>query len=138
MESRVEKAVALHEQGYNCAQAVICTYCDLFGLDPESAYRMSEGVGLGMGLMDVCGALSGAFMIAGLKNSGGMNQPGKTKGSTYKLNKALAKAFEEKNGSIYCKELKGTETGKVLRSCAGCIEDACMFIESQLLADQEG
>lgn len=137
MESRAEKAVALHDKGYNCAQAVVCTYCDLFGIDEESAYRLSEGFGLGMGLMDVCGALSGAFMLAGLKNSAGIDQPGKTKGSTYKLNKALAKAFAEKNSSIHCKDLKGVETGKVLRSCAGCIEDACAFVEAQLLGDQE-
>ena len=47
MESRVEQAVALHQKGYNCAQAIICTYCDLFGVDEQTAYKMSEGFGLG-------------------------------------------------------------------------------------------
>lgn len=136
MESRVNKAIELHDKGYNCAQAVACTYCDLFGVDEETAYRLSEGFGLGMGLMEVCGALSGAFMLAGLQNSAGVEAPGKTKGATYKLTRTLAEAFHEKNGSLLCRELKGVETGKVLRSCPGCIEDACRLVEEQLLAEQ--
>ena len=136
MESRVNKAIELHDKGYNCAQAVACTYCDLFGVDEETAYRLSEGFGLGMGLMEVCGAMSGAFMLAGLQNSAGVEAPGKTKGATYKLTRALAEAFRAKNGSLLCRELKGVETGKVLRSCPGCIEDACRLVEEQLLAEQ--
>ena len=42
-QSRVEHAIALHQKGYNCAQAVICTYADLFGIDEQTAYKMSEG-----------------------------------------------------------------------------------------------
>ena len=38
MESRVQKAIDLHHKGYNCAQAVVCAYCDLFGLDEETGY----------------------------------------------------------------------------------------------------
>ena len=67
MEERQERAIALHNKGYNCAQAVACTYCDLFGLDEETAYKMAEGFGLGMGLMEVCGALTGGFLLAGVK-----------------------------------------------------------------------
>ena len=69
MESRVEQAVALHQKGYNCAQAIICTYCDLFGVDEQTAYKMSEGFGLGMGMMETCGALTGGLMMAGLKTA---------------------------------------------------------------------
>ena len=56
-QSRVEHAIALHQKGYNCAQAVICTYADLFGIDEQTADKMSEGFGLGMGMMEVCGVL---------------------------------------------------------------------------------
>lgn len=133
MESRVEKAIALHHKGYNCAQAVVCAYCDLFGLDEETAYRASEAFGLGMGQMEVCGALSGACMLAGLKNSGGLSAVGKTKAETYKIDRALAAAFREKNQSVLCRELKGVETGKVLRSCDGCVEDAARLVETYLL-----
>lgn len=130
-----EHAIALHQKGYNCAQAVVCAYCDRLGLPEDTAYRLSEGFGFGMGMMEVCGALSGAFLLAGWQESAGMEQPGKTKGATYKTNKLLANAFREKNGAILCRELKGVQTGQPLRSCQGCIEDACDLVETYLLRD---
>ena len=60
MTERAERAQRLHDKGYNCAQAVVCAYCDRFGLDENTAFKMAEGFGLGMGLMEVCGALTGA------------------------------------------------------------------------------
>ncbi|WP_373163093.1 C-GCAxxG-C-C family protein [Agathobaculum sp. Marseille-P7918] len=132
MTERAERAQRLHEQGYNCAQAVACAYCDQFGLDEETAYRVAEGFGLGMGLMEVCGALSAAFMLAGLRGSKGTEYPGATKGQTYKTTKALAMAFKEKNETYLCRELKGVTDGRVRRSCDGCIEDACNLIEQTL------
>lgn len=133
MTERAEQAQRLHDQGYNCAQAVVCAYCDAFGLDEETAYKMAEGFGLGMGLMEVCGALSGALMLAGLRGSKGPEFPGATKGATYKTTKALAASFSEKNGTYLCRELKGVADGKLRRSCSGCIEDACQLVESFLM-----
>ena len=132
MTERAEQALRLHDKGYNCAQAVVCAYCDRFGLDEETAYKMAEGFGLGMGLVDTCGALTGAFMLAGLRGSKGTAYPGETKGQTYKTTKMLAAAFREKNGTYLCRELKGVADGKVRRSCPGCIEDACALVEQYL------
>ena len=72
MTERQQRAQELHGKGYNCAQSVACAYCDLVGLDEQTAYKMAEGFGLGMGVMDMCGALSGAFMLAGVKGSAGI------------------------------------------------------------------
>jgi len=33
------------------------------------------------------------------------------------------------NGSLICKELKGVGTGKVLRSCRGCVMDSAELLE---------
>ena len=133
MTERAERAQSLHNKGYNCAQAVVCAYCDLFGLDEETAYKMAEGFGLGMGMMDTCGALSAAFMLAGMQGSKGTEHPGETKAQTYKTTKMLAAAFREKNGTYLCRELKGIAYGKMRRSCPGCIEDACSLIETALI-----
>ena len=46
MESRVKETIVRHDKGYNCAQAVACTYCDLFGYKEEDVFRMTEGFGL--------------------------------------------------------------------------------------------
>lgn len=132
MTERAERAQRLHAQGYNCAQAVACAYCDQFGMDEETAFRVAEGFGLGMGMMEMCGALSAVFMLAGLRGSKGTDHPGETKGQTYKTTKALAAAFKEKNRTYLCRELKGVVDGKVRRSCDGCIEDACKLVEQTL------
>lgn len=134
MENRFEQALALHEKGYNCAQAVVCAYCDQVGLDEQTAYRISEGFGLGMGQMEVCGALTGAFMLAGLKSGGGIETVGQTKAQTYQKTKQIGEAFRAQNGTILCRELKGVADGVVRRTCPGCIEDACRLVE-QFLTD---
>ena len=70
MESRVKETIVRHDKGYNCAQAVACTYCDLFGYKEEDVFRMTEGFGLGMGCMaGTCGALSGAVLLAVMDRS---------------------------------------------------------------------
>ena len=48
METRVDKVAEKHKSGYNCAQAVACAYCDLIGIDEETMFRLTEGLGLGI------------------------------------------------------------------------------------------
>lgn len=129
---RVAKAVSLHHKGYNCAQSVVCAYADLVGLDEQTAYKISESFGLGMGQMEVCGAVAAACMLAGMKNSGGLENVGKTKGQTYKIDRMIAEEFKDLNKSVICRELKGVETGTVLRTCDGCVEDAARIVEKYL------
>jgi len=130
---RTERALANHKKGYNCAQSVVCVYCDRFGIEEETAFRMSEAYGLGMGDMDTCGAVTAMAMVTGMKESdGNISSPG-TKKVCYKKMKQLIELFREKNGSINCRELKGVDTGKPLRSCDGCIEDAVAILEEHLL-----
>lgn len=132
----VEKANQNHEKGYNCAQSVFCAFADLLGLDEETAYRISEGFGSGMGgRLETCGALTGAYMVLSMKNSDGKLGSKATRMDTYKLIKQLTSEFEGKNGSALCKELKGVTTGKILRSCPGCVEDAARMTAKMLGAE---
>ena len=132
MTERQQRAQEFHGKGYNCAQSVVCAYADLVGLDEQTAYKMAEGFGLGMGVMELCGALSGAFMLAGVKGSAGVEVLGTTKAQTYHTTREMANAFKEKNGTYLCRELKGVTDGNVRRSCPGCIEDACALVEEML------
>ena len=137
MESRVMEAKARHDRGFNCCQAVACTYCDLFGMDEETAFKACEAFGAGMGGMEgTCGAVSGAVFLAGLKNSCGDLEKPVSKGKTYQFSRAITAKCREKNGSLVCRDLKGIETGTPLRSCEGCILDAAALVE-ELLLDQE-
>lgn len=136
MSTRSEKAIQLHHKGYNCAQAVVCAYCDLLGLSEEDAYRAAEGFGFGMGGSgEVCGAVSGMALVAGLTNSSGELEGPRTKAQTYKIVKELTKAFQDKNTSVLCRDLLGGPGKPKLRSCDGCVEDAVIILEEKLLAD---
>lgn len=136
MEERIKRALENHKKGYNCAQAVACAFCDLVGEDENTLFKMAEGFGAGMGGMQcTCGAVSGAIILAGLKESSGdINNP-TTKAKTYMLSKQIVDNFREKNSSLVCKELKGIETNKILRSCDGCIEDAARIAYMVLFSD---
>ena len=66
MNERAKKALEYHKKGYNCSQAVACSFCEEFGVDEETMFRIAEGFGFGMGMMDICGAVTGMFMVMGL------------------------------------------------------------------------
>ena len=134
MESRAEQAVELYKKGYNCAQAIVCTYCDLFGMDKLEMFRLTEGLGRGMATMEgACGSLTAACILAGLKGSTGNLEKPNSKVQTYVLSKAILDGFREKNKSTICKELKGLETKKMLCACPDCIRQAALLVEQVLL-----
>ena len=70
MESKVKEAVQRKMCGYNCAQAVACTYCEQAGLDEETVKNLTQGFAVGMGgsMEATCGAIIGAVNILGLIN----------------------------------------------------------------------
>lgn len=64
MESRVGKAKELHKGGFNCCQAVVCSYCDLLGMDVETGFRAGEAYGLGIAKRyETCGSVCGMMML---------------------------------------------------------------------------
>lgn len=75
-------------------------------------------------------------MVAGLKNSLGPNEP-YTKGATYKFVSDIIHKFQEKNGTVICRELKRGEAGRAIRSCEGCIGDAIEAVEQVLGGDTQ-
>lgn len=123
-----EKAALLHEQGYNCAQSVLLAFQDVLEMDEDILFRISEGLGAGMGgLKGTCGAISAACMIAGSTCSKGCHNT-TTKGKSYMKSREIINRFTLKNGSITCSDLKGITTNQVLRHCDGCVEDAVSIL----------
>lgn len=105
---RVEKAVALFKQGYNCAQSVTAAFADLYGLTPEQALLISASFGAGIGRMrEVCGAASGMFILAGLQCGSAISGDAEGKKLNYEVVQMLATKFRERNGSMICGELLG-------------------------------
>ena len=133
--SRGKEAARRHERGYNCAQAVACTYCSDFGVDEREAFRATEGFGLGMGsMLGTCGAISGACYLAGLASSDADTEHPSSKRETYALARQITERFAALNGGVACRELKGVGSARgPRRSCPGCISDACRIVEDVLL-----
>ena len=109
IEERVEKAKRLFKEGgYNCCQAVVLAYNDIFGISDEVAAAMSSGFGGGMGRMrEICGSVSGMVMLAGLIRPAADPSIKEWRIANYALVQEMAGEFKEINGSIVCKELLG-------------------------------
>lgn len=126
MESRKMLAAGRKRcNSHNCAQAVVCTYCDLVGLQEQTALDIAGAYGTGMGNMEgTCGALIGAGMIVGLAT--------KDRNLSRSRMKEIMTRFQERNHATRCRLLKGVDGGKPLRDCPGCVADASEFLEEIL------
>lgn len=108
MSKHSDQAAALFHEGYNCAQAVLAAFCDDTGLDFETALKISSSFGGGMGrLREVCGAVSGMLMAAGMIYGYDSPTDKAAKTAHYRRVQELAERFRAQNGSIVCRELLG-------------------------------
>lgn len=106
--NRSEKAKELFVNGCNCSQAVVLAFSDLLDCDEKTLAKLSSSFGGGIGrLREVCGAVSGMAIVAGLLYGFEAGETGQEKAAHYERIQALAHAFEEENGSIICRELRG-------------------------------
>lgn len=108
MNDRIEKAVAYFKSGYNCSQSVFAAFADLYGIEPDIAFRISASFGGGIGRMrETCGAACGMFMLAGLETGATEGADKEQKAANYALVQELAHEFRQINGTIKCGELLG-------------------------------
>lgn len=122
---RKELAVELKHSGYNCCQAVLCSFKDELNYSDADLKRMGAAFGVGMGCMEAtCGALCGAQMVLGMKKYEGK--------PILKDAATVLKDFENKCGATICKNLKGLETGVVKCECDDCVRNAVEVIESNM------
>lgn len=104
------KAMAFFKEGYNCAQSVFLAFSDQYSMEPELALKLSSSFGGGMGrLREVCGAVSGMFLVAGVMYGYDSPTAYEEKKAHYQRIQELAHAFEAQNGSIVCRELLGLQ-----------------------------
>ena len=101
-----EKGAKYFCEGYNCSQSVVLAFCDDLNLDKELALKLSSSFGGGMGrLREVCGAVSGMFMIAGLLKGYSNPTDKKAKDAHYALIQALSEEFKAVHSTYICKDL---------------------------------
>lgn len=133
-------------EGYNCSQSVLLAFHEDLELDKETAARMASSFGGGMGrLREVCGAVSGMLLALGLFCGYSDPKDRDGKKAQYALIQSLAAKFQEKNGSIVCRELLAldhktdvpvpaarTDEYYRKRPCADLVADAAKILETYL------
>ncbi|MCD7971683.1 MAG: C-GCAxxG-C-C family protein [Candidatus Azobacteroides sp.] len=135
MEKKSEKAIALHQMGYNCAQAVFAAFADVYNLDEETALRLSTPFAGGMaGTRNICGAVTAMGMVSGLEAGSSTPKDTEGKNKSFLHFNTLMKKFEQEYGSLLCKHLRGIELcqfpvkikpcREYVRFCAELVEEA--------------
>ena len=106
MNERVEKASRSYGSGLYCSQAVLGAFCKKYGLDEDLAHRISFGLNSGCRCADVCGAVSGAILVIGLKY-------GNDRIVCNSKTEEYINAFRKKNGSVICRDILGCDISTV-------------------------
>lgn len=106
MTDRSGTAAAMVAGNWNCAQSVLGVFCADLGLDRETAMKLASGFGAGMARrQEVCGAVSGAVMVIGLKHGQAREDDKAAKETAYRLSRELMERFQVEFGSCLCREL---------------------------------
>ena len=145
--NRVDSAVSYFEEGgtsVNCSQAVLAAYSDQFDLGRDKAFSIAAGFGGGMRMARACGAVTGAFMVLGLKYGNATAEDKAAKAETYEKVVEYTNRFKIRNGSVLCKELlasdisrpegmkKAQEDGLFDSICPKMVRDASEILEEML------
>ncbi len=132
--SFADKAAELMANGCNCAQSVFCAFAPEFGIDLETAKKISCGLGGGVGqCREVCGTVTAASLVMGLKY-------GSNKMDIYPKVKEIVDAFKAECGSCVCRELLAgvkvqTPTGEEIlkkRPCPQLVRLVAGLLEERL------
>jgi C_GCAxxG_C_C family probable redox protein len=108
MTQRAERAVSLFEEGFSCSQAVLAQFSDLFGLDRRLALKISQPFGGGIAHRgETCGAVSGAFLVIGMKFGRTEVEDLEAREKTYEKINEFIDRFSAAHGSILCRDLLG-------------------------------
>lgn len=128
---------------YNCAQTVFSLFATELGLEEKTALKIASGFGGGMACAETCGAVTGSYMVIGMKHGHSTPDPDKKAATKMKI-KRFNELFREKHGTLICKELTGFDISTPEGSSAAAEEDvfttvcpefiksACRILENEL------
>jgi C_GCAxxG_C_C family probable redox protein len=140
-----EKAVKHFNDRFNCSQAVFATFSPALGIPEAVAFKIACPFGAGMGRMqETCGAVTGAFMVIGLKHGKSNLEEEHLKELSYELVNKFTEMFQSRNKTIKCRDLigidistkegleKARELGIFDTLCVKFVKDAVEIIETIL------
>ena len=151
MSEKTEIAVDLFSRGFNCAQSVLESHIAEFDMPSETSRKIAAAFGAGVGYNnEICGAVSGALMVIGLKYGQFKNGDIDSKIKTYEVTNVFVKKFKEKFGSVKCTELvkynlshedeliAARESGVFRLVCPELIKKAVEIVEELLIETDSG
>lgn len=104
--NQIKTAAAHFSSGKNCTQSVLLAFADELGLDEKQVFRLASGFGGGIAKNGhVCGAVSGAVMVMGMKYTGESLIPDEANSKTYERVNRFMEEFIKEKGSINCKDI---------------------------------
>ena len=143
--TRAENARATFKQGFNCSQAVLSAFAEEFGLDQVMAYRVAAAFGGGMGhLGETCGAVTGAFMVIGLKYGLTVADGSQSHKEAFSAVQDFVEQFKSRHGSIVCRDMLGFDIndhiafrdakkqGIPQKICPKLVQDAAEIVQTML------
>ena len=143
--SRIEEALSRFKGDFSCAQSIFSTYAPHYGLDRDTALKISTGFGGGMARSGrTCGAVTGAYMVIGLKYGMGVSKDTEAKEKTYQVISEFSNQFQENNGSLICKEILSCDINTpegmdyfnqnelLEKKCLQCVKNAAEILEGML------
>ncbi|MBR3987767.1 MAG: C_GCAxxG_C_C family protein [Clostridia bacterium] len=125
--TKSEKALDLFANNFNCSQAVLTAFASDFGIDEELALKLGTSFGGGARNGEICGAVSGALLVLGLKYGHYIASDNEQKSRSYAIAVDYTNRFKEANGSIVCRNLLGYDL--TIPEEAACIKEKCLFAE---------
>ena len=143
--TKADEAIALYNQGFNCAQALLSIYAPDYGLDRDTALRLAQGLGAGISRTDnLCGQVSSPVLILGLRYGATQAKDSVAKEKTFQVVGEFIREFTKRNGAIDCTDLLGYNLSdphqaaeakecKVMPArCPGFIRDAVAILQTLL------
>ncbi len=123
--SRVDQAIRLRESGYNCCQALLCSYADILEISQDDLKTLGSAYGIGMKPGEgICGALCAAEILITLK---------KNDGSLIRKDiEKLREYFEDRAGAVICKNITGKKNENALCDCSDCFITATKIVEDMI------
>ena len=107
--SDVSRAVQMFRDECACSQAILAVDGAPLGLPHELAMQLAAGFAGGMRIGETCGAVTGAFMVLGLRHcSTDCNTPA-GRSEVYARVVDFAGRFKRRNGSLSCRDLLGCD-----------------------------
>ena len=143
--NKINDALKLHEEGNNCAQAILGAYAHSVDIDPKTAIKIGAGLGGGLGRKQhICGAVNAGAIILGLKYSNGISGDIDSKENVSKIVGDFVSECEKNLGSVQCKELlkidlsnpsermAAKESGLFVKVCNNAIKQSAIILEKYL------